>query len=721
MIKPAAMNFIARVMRPWINLSEMKRAQSITKRNAVAGIAWLREKDKFAVMYLPRLVDDETDPLYLGTISNKASTVRPKTVSKRVLSNVLVPVIQESVPTDIPVGTELDKTNVLIKHFFHDKDGKLLDDKKKVIARLNCGIPVPNKAQLQTGLVCQGVYSGLDDIDDPFLSFWLENLNQHDPELQKLLLKEDTLKTFLPNKPATGHNYINSPFLKYADPDEDDTEMEEEVVTLSEDCHDITVSDKNDQIEKELSLFSPRRGSNTSPYRRTSRGLIDREIDTSDMYNTEQTERLTVTEKAQYNAKIQALGAIFDAATGKVTLPELSQFVESVRDHTSKTTQREETSKALTSIEDAVSDQDHYLARSVDMPKLDKVSAAFVAQGIFSDETIQSLEINSGVGVVLPMFMPDSVTTAESKAKSAGKSEAENVLGEHESRKTKLSTTFTSTQELSDLATLLSTLGNLMVLFHFYYKFRFTSLSESPSVVYYIIQLANMITTKEARKWFKHNESTSPQLLHYILAQVIAIVTTFAKASRDVLVTNAIMRNELDVISIRHYSLANNIFDDAKSTLSRVFLNSVAIPLSSLWTNSRAKKKIDEMEQRLLMSRIQSASSGLATKRTPDDQGRKPDDRNKLARSGENAGWIRCDGPNLSLPTELFNKDYKLCKTNARDGTVCQLGDRCKKDHSPLVRLDKVKQKAVVTSVDADDKLSFVNVSEKLLAEIRGR
>ena len=205
------------------------------------------------------------------------------------------------------------------------------------------------------------------------------------------------------------------------------------------------------------------------------------------------------------------------------------------------------------------------------------------------------------------------------------------------------------------------------------------------------------------------------------MAQVIAIVTTFAKASRDVLVTNAIMRNELDVISIRHYSLANNIFDDAKSTLSRVFLNSVAIPLSSLWTNSRAKKKIDEMEQRLLMSRIQSASSGLATKRKPDDQGRKPDDRNKLARSGENAGWIRCDGPNLSLPTELFNKDYKLCKTNARDGTVCQLGDRCKKDHSPLVRLDKVKQKAVVTSVDADDKLSFVNVSEKLLAEIRGR
>ena len=58
------------------------------------------------------------------------------------------------------------------------------------------------------------------------------------------------------------------------------------------------------------------------------------------------------------------------------------------------------------------------------MSKLDKVSAAFVAQGQFSDEAIQSLTISSGVGVVIPMLMPDSVTTAKSKAKSLDKSEA---------------------------------------------------------------------------------------------------------------------------------------------------------------------------------------------------------------------------------------------------------------------------------------------------------
>ena len=87
-------------------------------------------------MYLPRLVigDDESNPLYLGTISNKASTVRPQTVSERIPLNVLVPVNQASVPSDIPVGPETDKTNALIKQLFHDKDGKLLDNKKEVIA-----------------------------------------------------------------------------------------------------------------------------------------------------------------------------------------------------------------------------------------------------------------------------------------------------------------------------------------------------------------------------------------------------------------------------------------------------------------------------------------------------------------------------------------------------------------------------------------------------------
>ena len=78
-----------------------------------------------------------------------------------------------------------------------------------------------------------------------------------------MLLTDNSLKTYLPQKPPTGHNYISSPFVSYADRDEDDPDMEDDVATLSDDCNEITVTDTNEQIEKELNMFSPRRGSNT--------------------------------------------------------------------------------------------------------------------------------------------------------------------------------------------------------------------------------------------------------------------------------------------------------------------------------------------------------------------------------------------------------------------------------------------------------------------------
>jgi len=274
---------------------------------------------------------------------------------------------------------------------------------------------------------------------------------------------------------------------------------------------------------------------------------------------------------------------------------------------------------------------------------------------------------------------------------------------------------------LSDASSLLSTMGNLMVLFMFYFRFQLASLATSPSVVFYIAELANMITGKEARQWFKSNEEHTPQLLHYVLAQIIAISTSFAKASRDVMVTNYITQNQLDQIPTRHFALAHSIFEDAKSTLHKVFLNSVPIPLSALWTNSKAKRNIDDMAARDLLAKIQSATPPVDSKKRKSEEQLTPTNKNKLARTGDKSGWIRCNGPNLSLPTELFNKDYKLCKSKSRDGQICQFGDNCKKDHSPLAQLDHVKQKAIVRSVDADNKQHFVNFDKKLLDEIRAR
>ena len=136
--------------------------------------------------------------------------------------------------------------------------------------------------------------------------------------------------------------------------------------------------------------------------------------------------------------------------------------------------------------------------------------------------------------------------------------------------------------------------------------------------------------------------------------------------------------------------------------------------------SSKLKKRRDEIENKLMLSHIHTASS--LNKRKPEDQGRlAADERKKPDRNENTIGWIKCKGSNLSLPTELFNKDYKLCKTNARDGVFCQFGGSCKKVYSWLAKLDKTKQKAIVNSVDADDTLSFINVDENLITKIRNR
>ena len=136
MQRAAAPGFMARTMRPWANLSEAKRGQAIMKKKMCAAIGWLRAPNKLTALYIPRSVvgDDETNPMFLGTISNKASTVRPKTIPRRILRNVLVAVNQSSVPSDIIVGPEIDKTNALIKKFFYDDKDTLFGDEQKVLA-----------------------------------------------------------------------------------------------------------------------------------------------------------------------------------------------------------------------------------------------------------------------------------------------------------------------------------------------------------------------------------------------------------------------------------------------------------------------------------------------------------------------------------------------------------------------------------------------------------
>ena len=240
------------------------------------------------------------------------------------------------------------------------------------------------------------------------------------------------------------------------------------------------------------------------------------------------------------------------------------------------------------------------------MPKIEKITAAYIAQGQFSDEAIKSLDMTTSRGVVVPALMPDSATTAAAKSEQEYLNIAEEAMGEHDTKRTKLQTSFTTVSELVGINSLLGLLGNLLVLFLLYYKFDLEGggvVSSLPSVAEYTLNFAEIITSKRARGWMKSYPNLRPQLLHYVLNQVISVCSGFARASQDVLVTTSIAREAISSILTRHYETAHQIYESTMDTLERIFLNSTTVPSSAIWEASSAKKRIEEKEERALLAK----------------------------------------------------------------------------------------------------------------------
>ena len=86
--------------------------------------------------------------------------------------------------------------------------------------------------------------------------------------------------------------------------------------------------------------------------------------------------------------------------------------------------------------------------------------------------------------------------TEKTKSLQADKTEAENVMREHASKRTKLSMMFTAIQELRDMQNLIGTIANMLVLLQFYFEFLLTGVDTRPSMATYVMSLANVITLK---------------------------------------------------------------------------------------------------------------------------------------------------------------------------------------------------------------------------------
>ena len=189
----------------------------------------------------------------------------------------------------------------------------------------------------------------------------------HDEALQKSLLAEAALKKYLPTSPsATGYSVISSPFIKPEDVDDDDTDLEDDVDALGEECLSL------------VNTATASHNSNRSPpefIAPTKKPAAKSSSDDEDDKGAAQSEK-----EAQAN-RLAALGATYEPMNGKITLPTASTFFPSIRDATSKTAQQEAITDTITSILETFNDSEHFLVRSADPPIFDRITLAHIGKG----------------------------------------------------------------------------------------------------------------------------------------------------------------------------------------------------------------------------------------------------------------------------------------------------------------------------------------------------
>ena len=604
-------SFATRILNSWFKHSMAKRVASTVKKSLVSGILFFKARDKLATLYKPRQVskEGEANLVWLGTTSNDPIRVQAKTVSQDVLGNVLVIASKDKVPAEFEHGIDINKDEPHLRQYFYNASNELIDNETKVAVRVSVGLPLPFQAQIKTGTLGTGTFTSLDASDGSGkMSFWADCIRQYDPNIQATLLTEDALQKYLPPRAPTGHDYVDSPFISPVEPDEDDSELQEEVETLQDDC-----------IELLKSLLS--NGGTNDDVSTKVPTVVDA---TTKQNESEDAGQPTYTEADYTAARTMAFGIRYDEENNTLILPEFSQFYGAVKDATTKTAQRDLTESSLQNIEASMSDSTHYAARAVDPSKPDTITLAHIGQCKWSSDPSQSLEASSGgKGVVLSMLLPDSLATAKAKADKQDEYDAEEAVGEHASKRTKIDTTYTTITELNSASTLVSTFANGLMLSYFYFTFTLDNFSQMPSFAFVMNKFAALITNKDAKRWIKNNPGEKRiKFLYYVFNQAMSCSVTLARASKNVLViTNVLQAMRLTDpeqralaiarIPMEDYKLCHNILHDTSSTIQQIYLNSRDVPTTELYISSSYKKRIDEKDRKKLLASIAVQASTL--------------------------------------------------------------------------------------------------------------
>jgi hypothetical protein len=280
---------------------------------------------------------------------------------------------------------------------------------------------------------------------------------------------------------------------------------------------------------------------------------------------------------------------------------------------------------------------------------------------------------------------------------------------------------FTPNAHLAWSEHLMGFFANMMTYYLYWYEADFTHSDEMPTFMRYIRDMAKKLTSKQARAWLKKNRKGSQHFPYYVVHQMIQIYTLHAQCASDYLLQIRVNSKGItELQGNKNLKMANKIYDRTMDKLDQIFLGSREVPECTLWKNSAAKRNIDEATKRKQEKLSNNSKRGNEHKsgEERDPKKQKPGQKKPKGSSKGDLKWT--GNGNLNLPKELWNRDFRLCKSYILDGEICPHGERCHNVHQYCHELDKAKLKVLHEHVKVTDELTFDHeqVSQELLASL---
>lgn len=285
----------------------------------------------------------------------------------------------------------------------------------------------------------------------------------------------------------------------------------------------------------------------------------------------------------------------------------------------------------------------------------------------------------------------------------------EDIVGETDENKSKLSTTIVSATEIGDHPSLTSTLANFLLWVRI-----IVDLEKGTPIVYRGIELLLRSLCRIAFKRRLAALDKYQQLvtIYYAFNAADRFIRSLFKGAIKPAHTRAMMdanwaKVDTDIITRALHQLQDDI-----RRLNNFADVGELLPECLIFVNSQARKQLKDEEDRAAFARL-SKESG--SKRSGSALGNSTSKKQQTTiqgatnRAENKAGDIifASNAVRMPMPPQLLSRDKKPCGPFYRDGKSCKWGPRCNFDHTPIDRLSAADKKIWADFVGSTPSLSF--------------